>query len=586
MFNKKHLKVAFKALIVLIIINTFYAFFLFQREYEPVIVELDITSEYQTNVWLSYKAKYDDSIYLSAKKIIKKDSISTISVEIDNKYGNDFIGLNWNYSNKGKFYINNIRFKNKDKIKEYSNPEVVVNYASNNLSLVTTKKGVYAESNANANGWIILETFPIYKISRVKLFHPISIIGNCILFLLIYLIIHRQGISKNIFYNHLLIKGSSFQKIRTYLLILWALLLPFWINISHILAIVLFVISLVHFFKKREDFNFSILKYFWGFPLFFLSIVAVNVFFHLDNTLDDFIRFSYFIIVPVIFLGLPKINLKKIIYTNQVSILGYVLLLIIATAERYFSINNNLSFDLVFINTIETYWHTSYLAGLLIINLFFFLINTRLKIIPLIASVFVFYFVYLSDARLPLITGLALFLVIIINKQFDLKIRKNIFLFASILLLVSVLFLANNKKSQEYLANNFLKTKTEKIDSRINLWKSGEKIISKHYLWGIGNNDIKSSLSSNLENSSKIKFRDYNAHNQYLELLLGYGIFPLLFFVLLLFYPVIQNKNFNFNLFILYFSIAMLVESYLARQAGIIIFTYWYCLLIVYNEKN
>ncbi len=184
------------------------------------------------------------------------------------------------------------------------------------------------------------------------------------------------------------------------------------------------------------------------------------------------------------------------------------------------------------------------------------------------------------------ITGLALFLIIIINKQFDLIIRKRIYLFASVLLLVSVLFLVNNKKSKEYLVNNILKTKTEKIDSRINLWKSGEKIISKHYLWGIGNNNIKSSLSSNLENSSKIKFRDYNAHNQYLELLLGYGVVPLLIFVLLLFYPVIQNKNFNFNLFILYFSIAMLVESYLARQAGIIIFSYWYCLLIVYNEKN
>ncbi len=389
MFSKKYLKVAFKTLLVLISINIFYAFFLFQREYEPVTIEIDVTSDYQSWVWLSYKGKYDDSIYLSAKNIIQKDSTSTISVEIDNKYGTDFIGLNWNYSGKGKFYINNIRFKNKDKIKEYSNPEVVVNYASNNLSLVTTKKGVYAESNINTNGWIIFETFPIYKISRIKLFYPISIIGNCILFLLIYLIIYSQRISKNSCYNHLLIKGNYFQKIRTYLLILWALLLPFWINISHILAIILFVISLVHFFKKREDFNFSVLKYFWGLPLFFLSIVIVNVFFHLDNTLDDFIRFSYFIIVPVVFLGLPKINLKKIIYTNQVSILGYVLLLIIATAERYFSINNNLSFDLVFANTIETYWHTSYLAGLLIINLLFFLINTQLKIIPLIASIFV-----------------------------------------------------------------------------------------------------------------------------------------------------------------------------------------------------
>ncbi len=586
MFSKKHFKITYKTLLVLIIINIFYAFFLYQREYNPVKIEIDITSDYQSWVWLSHKGKYNDSIYLSTKEFISKKKKHTLIVEIDNKYGSEFIGINWNFSDKGKFFIHNIRFKNKSKIKEYSNPEEVVKYISNNLNLVKTKDGVYAESKISANGWIMLETFPIYKISRVKSFHPISFSINCFLFLLIYLIIYRyvnQGYS---FYKQLTIEGNIYQKMRTYILVLWALLLPFWINISHILAIVLFVIFSIHFFNKKEDFKVSKMKSFWIFPLFFLSIIAVNFIFHFESAFDDLVRFSYFIIAPILFVGLPKKNIKNIITSNQISIIGYVILLIVATTERYFNVNNSLSFELVFVNTIETYWHTSYLAGLLMLNMFVYLINTKQKIFPIILSIIVLSFIYFSDARLSFIMGILLFFIIQIKKQFNLKRSKRIFLITAIFLILGILFLANNKGSKEYFINSLFKTKSEKTDARINLWESSKKVIGDHYLWGVGNNHIKSSLSSNLDIDSKIKYRDYNAHNQYLEILIGYGIFPLLFFILLIIYPVLNNKLFIFNMFILYFSIAMLVESYLARQAGVIIFTYWYCLLIVYNEKN
>jgi len=115
---------------------------------------------------------------------------------------------------------------------------------------------------------------------------------------------------------------------------------------------------------------------------------------------------------------------------------------------------------------------------------------------------------------------------------------------------------------------------------RWNIIKSYPEILSSIWISGVGKGDAQDFLNSfyhekgwkTAENST------YNAHNQFVQTWIEFGIVGLLLFALIFFWPMFLYRGFYFKMILLGFGVSMFFESLLERQAGILLFVYIYCL--------
>jgi O-antigen ligase len=153
------------------------------------------------------------------------------------------------------------------------------------------------------------------------------------------------------------------------------------------------------------------------------------------------------------------------------------------------------------------------------------------------------------------------------------------------IIFLAFISLSFSKSYREKLSEVFLMTETQKVDARTELWKAGIEISKEYPFQGVGRSNLRDELSQRLDATSDIKNRGYNAHNQYFEFLLSYGIIILILLVLVLAMPMVKKYK-TATIFVLYFSLAMLVESYLSRQSGIVIFSVFYAFFVTYDSKS
>jgi O-antigen ligase len=127
---------------------------------------------------------------------------------------------------------------------------------------------------------------------------------------------------------------------------------------------------------------------------------------------------------------------------------------------------------------------------------------------------------------------------------------------------------------------NDIKSTTE----RIGIWKCSLEIISKHALFGVGTGDVKDALLERYKtnNLTKALNQNLNAHNQYLQTFISLGIFGLLALLFMLVFPAIQafhQKYLIYFIFLLIFSLNVMVESMFEVQAGVIFYALFNALL-------
>ena len=125
---------------------------------------------------------------------------------------------------------------------------------------------------------------------------------------------------------------------------------------------------------------------------------------------------------------------------------------------------------------------------------------------------------------------------------------------------------------------------------RMGIWESAYDASKENFLWGSGKIKIESLL---LDEYKKRKLRvpikyNYNCHNQYLQFLTEYGIFGLIFFLIVIAYSIkkqIDYKSYLGLFWILLFSITAITESVLVRQWGVLSFTLFTSLFLL-NPEN
>jgi O-antigen ligase len=240
--------------------------------------------------------------------------------------------------------------------------------------------------------------------------------------------------------------------------------------------------------------------------------------------------------------------------------------------------------------------HPSYVAMYSLLGMFISLeffshksLNGKVRLLWLTAAVFLFTSLYFLSSRAAYL-AILIILPVIIWIKFKPRKFNIVAIFSLIIIigLVSVLYLKNQRVSIY-----FDKTTDPAIlnDGRLEIWKSALKVAEKNPLFGTGIGDYYEALDKEFKQAGFTAgyYKDFNAHNQYLEILCMAGVSGFLLFLAILGLMIafaIKDRNILYGAFIMMMLIFFSFESILSRFAGNAFFALFSFLLIYYKESD
>jgi len=240
--------------------------------------------------------------------------------------------------------------------------------------------------------------------------------------------------------------------------------------------------------------------------------------------------------------------------------------------------------------------HPSYVAMYSLLGMFISLeffshksLNGKVRLLWLIAALFLFISLYFLSSRAAYLAVLIIMPVFIWIKF---KPRKlNILVIFSLIIilgLVSFLYLKNQRVSIYFDKST---DPTILNDGRLEIWKSALKVVKKSPLFGAGIGDYYEALDKEFKQSGFTTgyYKDFNAHNQYFEILCIAGISGFLIFLTILGLMIafaVKDRNLLYGAFLLMMLIFFSFESILSRFAGNSFFALFSFLLIHYKASD
>ena len=225
-------------------------------------------------------------------------------------------------------------------------------------------------------------------------------------------------------------------------------------------------------------------------------------------------------------------------------------------------------------------------------------INKIQKHLSLLLIVYFIFMLFLISSRSALIIAVVVFITTII---YQFKPLHSLLLFVVIGLIFSTIIFTNKNLSSRFLYSEdsvrssfFDKIKTH--EPRYDIWKFSTQIFKeeKPYFFGIGTFRTQELLVSKYQlmpiEKRKNWFieRNFNTHNQYIDIVLSYGIIGLLIFIIFIkelitfFYKNIYSLNLVLSLILFLF-----IENLFHRQLGSFIFALTLVLaLSIINSKK
>ena len=132
-------------------------------------------------------------------------------------------------------------------------------------------------------------------------------------------------------------------------------------------------------------------------------------------------------------------------------------------------------------------------------------------------------------------------------------------------------------------------TSTESNTSRILMWETALELIKEHPISGVGTGDIKDELQKRNFNKgyTGVAEANLNAHSQYLNTQLALGFLGTIALLGMLIVPFFKKSQFHIEIKLItsVFIIALLTESFLETQAGIIPIAFFLSLFAVIQRE-
>ena len=196
------------------------------------------------------------------------------------------------------------------------------------------------------------------------------------------------------------------------------------------------------------------------------------------------------------------------------------------------------------------------------------------------------YFVLMVVASGARTVTVALMILIFLNFVIY-AIQRRTFKFAILATLVPVIFVAliflNPVVFSRFIDltyNTTIGTKYDSYFARTGIWKSGFDVLRENFWFGVGVGDQEPELVKKYQQNNYlagVEFK-YNMHNQYMQTILGTGIFGLIILAMMVLTQVklaIQNQDMLYVSFMLLFLLSCLTESMLNRNKGILFFLFF-----------
>ena len=368
-------------------------------------------------------------------------------------------------------------------------------------------------------------------------------------------------------------------------------------------------------FRKKWSIKDPVVLLFAGFSLYFawyVSGLLYTVDIH-NGILLIFRRLS-FVIFPFVLITpgeLIKRKVNVLLKVFSLSALSYILFSFgLALFRSLYIINGSISFNphpleadynnYFFGTDFALIQHPTYLAMYVILSVcisfeafFDKKLQSFLRIAWLLSGIVLLTSLYFLSSRTGIISALIIipFYLIIQFKRLNKWWISGLIALASASMLI--IFFLNNERIKYYFPNNSVSSVMEKfmLDNRIPIWKSSINVIKHNLVLGVGAGDASYELQKEYlsEGYSEMYYNNLNAHDQYLEILLGTGLIGLLIFAWIISYMVyiaIKRRNLIFGLFLLIVLIFFLFESILNRIAGVTFFSLFSFLLLQMEDRS
>jgi hypothetical protein len=118
------------------------------------------------------------------------------------------------------------------------------------------------------------------------------------------------------------------------------------------------------------------------------------------------------------------------------------------------------------------------------------------------------------------------------------------------------------------------------VMQRIEYLKASFHIIRHNFIFGVGTGDLPKHFArayEEIDSSLEPQLR-WRSHNQYVSIMVGFGVIGLIWFIFAICYPYLANKDnrhFLYSIFMLIMILSMFTEDTIENQAGVTLFTFF-----------
>lgn len=404
-------------------------------------------------------------------------------------------------------------------------------------------------------------------------------------------------------------KGLSLENIRFILIIVFTFTLPFDRFYTTMTIYLLIVTTLIDFSYSKLK---SIPKQVWIFQLIYF--ISVSGYFYSENKHEAGFMLEKQLMILVLPILVPlaiNITQRKIDYLLSTLTISCILTIIGLLSYGVYSIilldqpikllfTSRFFYNHYFTEPIGI--HAGYLSMYVSISIFYVLQKIiasknqiwRFLLLIFGLSVLIIGTIFLAS-RSNILAILFIFTFIfpifyIRKKKYYLLIILGVFT-ASFVLFKYVGYL--NARFSEELVGDINMSNGKVVEPRIQRWKLAGELIKESPVYGHGTGDEVPLLKDKYWENGLIYsyYNSYNAHNQYLSILIKHGIIGLLIFGFSFYYYLkvaIKGRNFIYIAFLLLFIIVFSVENVLDSNKGIFFFALFNTLMGYYliNQQN
>jgi O-antigen ligase len=359
--------------------------------------------------------------------------------------------------------------------------------------------------------------------------------------------------------------------------------MPIHTLICNLALVLSFILSLIIFFREKK---FHVVVS--GFPIiiFIFYVLSITYSENLSWAVRALELGSSFLYIPLIFCFAKFVFTSKFIERLLKLFLASVILVctisyvrIVATTGQLLP-SNSIS-EFTYHDAFSRYafsefigMHPSYLSMYILFAIVIVFNKTKISNILIFVIVAIFaLFLFILSSKNQMIVFLIL-LIVLFWRLLKFRVLIKSIVISAILLLFGFLGSTNDQIKYRF-SSELVNSNSDRID----LLSSAKEVIAKHWFVGVGIGDRNDEMNKRLIKRERTDLINYNAHNQFLDYMLTFGVFGLVGFLAILFVPVNKEMDITFVLFLFIIACASLTESILFRQKGLTFFLFFYGLL-------